>query len=136
MTKAPAGDVELHPIVAELAASMQRSADKKLIAIPPEVIEKARARVRSSNDGDVLIQLVALAAKINRLAGDGGTPAIAALMLLVADKLGSAQDAADRFSAAGITNAAQLLGGTETSRAPREQPKPQATVKPKRGLSK
>ena len=136
MTNAPAGDVELHPIVADLAASMQRSPDKTLIAIPPEVLEKARARVRSSKDADVLTHLVALAVKINRLAGDGGTPAIAALMLLVAEKLGSAQDAADRFSAAGISNAAQLLGVTEAARAPREQPKPQAAVKPKRGLSK
>jgi hypothetical protein len=131
------GDVELHPIAAELAAAMQRSPDKKQIAFPPEVIERARARVRSSNDGDeVLAHLIALAAKIKRLAGDGGTPAIAALVMIVVDKLGSVDEAADRFNAAGITNAAQLLGSIETSRAPREQPKPQATVRPKRGLSK
>lgn len=73
--------------------------------------------------------------KIKRLAGDGGIPAIAALALLVAEKIGSVAAAADRFNAAGIDNAAQLLGVVEPTRAPRE-PKPQAHVKPKRGLSK
>lgn len=129
--------VELHPVVAELAASMERSPDKKQVAFPPEALEKARARVRTAAEPELLSHLIALAVKIKRLAGDGGTPAIAALALLVADKLGSVEDAADRFSAAGIVNAGQLLGVVEKSRAPREDPKvPKLTVKPKRGLSK
>lgn len=131
------GTVELHPIVAELAASMERSADKKQVAFPPDVVEKARARVRAAEEPELLSHLIALAVKIKRLAGDGGTPAIAALALLVADKLGSVDDAADRFHAAGIANAGQLLGVVEKSRAPRVEPKPpKLAVKPKRGLSK
>ncbi len=136
MTKAGGGTVELHPIVAELAAGMQRSADNTTVTFPPAVVDRARARVHGSDDPEVLAHLIALAVKIRRIAGDGGTPAIEVLAQLVADKLGSAADAADRFSAAGISNAAQLLGVVETTRAPREQPKAQATVRPKRGLSK
>jgi hypothetical protein len=129
-------DVELHPIVAELSAAMQRSSDKKQVAFPPDVLEKTRARVRASSEDEVLAHLIALAVKIKRVAGDGGMPAIAAIAMLVADKLGSASDAADRFNAAGISNAAALLGVSDPIRAPREQTKAAAPVKAKRGLSK
>lgn len=138
MTTSPGAKVALHPIVAELAASMQRSDDKSVLFFPPELVDKTRARIRaeaSSND-DVLAHLLALAAKINRIAGEGGRPAMAALVLLVVERVGSVEVASDHFGAIGIQNASQLLGTIEPSRAPREQPKAAPAVKPKRGLSK
>jgi hypothetical protein len=122
--------------VAELAAAIQRSPDETLVAIPPEAIEKARARMRALDDPDIVAHLIALAVKTKRIAGDGGLPVLAALALLVAEKLGSVDDAADRFGAAGIANAASLIGASAEARAPREQPKAAPTVKPKRGLSR
>lgn len=131
-----ANDVELHPIVAALAGAIQRSPDKSLVAIPPDIVDKARAQVRANDDPELIPHLIALAVKTRRVAGDGGIPVIAALALLVAEKLGSHDDVADRFAAAGIADAKALLGTVTTSRAPRDEKKPAAlTVKAKRGLS-
>ncbi len=129
-------DIELHPIVAELSGAIQRSTDKTGVVIAPDDIERARGRLRLSDDPDVVAHLVALAVKTQRVAGEGGLPVIAALLLLVAEKLGSASAAADRFGAAGIANAAALVGGNVELRAPREQQQAPPTAKPKRGLSK
>lgn len=129
-----AGDVAAHPIVAALAASIRQS-DAGL-SFAPEAIEKARASLRGEPGDEVVVHLLALGIKTHRMAGVAGQPVLVELARLVADVLGSAQAAADRFAAAGMSkDAASLLGAAVASRAP-EAPKPKGpTVKPKRGLS-
>ena len=65
-------DVTLHPIVAELAAALVRSPDKRALSLPPEALERALTKLRATNDADVVRDLIALAVKVNRIAGDGG----------------------------------------------------------------
>lgn len=128
------GDVTLHPIAAALAAAVARSPDKRLLAIPPEAIEKARAQLMATSDEDAVPALIALAVKTLRIAGDGALPALAAIGLLVVEKLGSAK-AHDMFAAAGLkAEAAALLATSTEVRAPRAQPKVAPTVKATRGL--
>lgn len=128
-------DVTLHPIAAALAAAFARSPDKTQLAIPPEAIEKARAQLKATDDPSAVTHLVALAVKTRRVAGAGALPALAAIGMLVMEKLGSSEKAHDMFAAAGLHDeAAALLGTTTEVRAPREQPPAAPTVKPKRGL--
>lgn len=128
--------IELHPVVAGLAAAMERSPDGTRVVLPPPAIEAARAKVLASTDPEVVQHLIALAVKVHRIAGDGGFPVIAAIALLVAEKLGSATAAADKFGAAGLADAAAAIGGTQPVRAPREAAPAGPAVKARRGLSK
>jgi hypothetical protein len=130
-------DVTLHPVVAALAATMVRSADKKSVSFPLDAVEKAAAGARTSTDPAVVRDLIALAVKIKRIAGDGGLAAIVEIGLIVAEKLGSTQAAGDQLEAAGVAkDAAALLGKAVETRAPRSEPtKPNApNIKAKRGL--
>ena len=117
-------------------AALVRSPDQTLLALPPEAIEKARAQLKVTSDSDAVPHLVALAVKTRRIAGDGALPALAAIGLLVLEKLGSSEEAHDLFAAAGLKDeAAAFLGSATEARAPREAARPSATVKPRRGLS-
>ncbi len=132
---------KLHPIVAELAAEMIRSPDHTTVSFPTAAVEKAQQRIRASNDDDVVAHLIALAAKIRRVARDGGMAAILTIGALVADKLGSTSAAADRLVKGGMQKeAAALLGRRVPLTAPRSgQGAPEGSVKagtltPKRRL--
>ena len=127
-------ELTLHPIAAALAAAIVRSDDKKRLALPAEAVEKARAQLKATSDPDAVSHLIALAAKTRRIAGDGGIAVIGAIALIVVEKLGSTEEAAAQFTAAGLDDVTTLLGTTREVRAPREQPKAAAPVKPKRGL--
>jgi hypothetical protein len=131
-----ADDVELHPIVAELAAAMERSEDGKSVFFSTPSVERAAAKLRATDGDVVLSHLVALAVKIKRVAGEGGVAAVMSIALLVADKLGSKDAAADRLEAAGLgADAKAFLGQSTEKRAPQEPNKPAPpTVKAKRGL--
>src|SRR5688572_16231018 len=130
-------NIELHPIVAELAATMERSADKASVSFPNQALERTQSKLRATTDNEPVVHLIALAAKIKRIAGDGGLAAIVSIGLLIADKLGSAQAAADKLEGAGLAKEAQsFLGKVGETRAPRDDHKPPTpTVKAKRGLS-
>lgn len=130
------GDIELHPIVSELAGAMERSEDGTFVFFSTPSVERAAAKLRATDGDAVLTHLVALAVKLKRVAGDGGAAAIMSIGLLLADKLGSKDAAASRLEAAGLgSDAKALLGQRTEKRAPQEPSKPAPpTVKPKRGL--
>ena len=126
-------DVELHPIAAELAAAMVRSPAG--LSLPTAAVEKAEAKLRATSDPRAVEHLVALAVRTQRIAGDAGLAVNIVLALLVAEKLGSATAARDKFAAGGHPDAAALLGKAAEARAPVDASKPAAPpVKAKRGL--
>lgn len=130
-------EVTLHPIAAELAEAMERSPDGTAVSFPTAAVERAAQKVRATADDEALTHLIALAVKIKRIAGEGGTAAIMSIGLIVADKLGSTAAAADRLVAAGLEDDAKsFLGRKEEKRAPAQpQTAGPAPVKAKRGLS-
>jgi hypothetical protein len=129
------GDVEAHPVVAALAASMERS--DAGVSFPLEAFEKVRAALRASPAPDaILVHLIALGMKTHRIAGPAGNAVLGDITLLVAEVLGSAQAAADRFATAGLDKAtAARLGAEVANRAPPPAKTAAPTVKAKRGLS-
>jgi hypothetical protein len=129
------GDVDAHPIVAELAAAMERG--EAGVSFPDAAFEKARAALRASPAPDeIVVHLLALGIKTHRIAGPAGFAVLGDLTLLIAEVLGSVQAAADRFAAAGMDKeTASVVGAAVANRAPAPTAKAAPAVKPKRGLS-
>ncbi len=114
----------LHPAVAALAAAIVRQGDG--VAVKDGAV-----------DAEVAVKdLLALAAKTRRIAGDGGFAVVVVIAGLVAEKLGSQQAAGDRFASAGLKD--ERLFSSEPLTAPRADSRPTTTapVKAKRGLKK
>jgi hypothetical protein len=127
--------IELFDVAAQLAAAIERTPDGRLLFLSPAAIAKAQARLRAGVDMEGVAHLIALAAKVHRIAGAGGLAVVGAIASLVVDALGSPEAAADRFASAGLEAAAAMIGKSAEVRAPREEPKlTLVTAKPRRGL--
>lgn len=111
---APEPTVQAHPIVAELAASLQRDT----MTYPPAAIDKVRLALRADvKAGTLARHLIALGVKAHRIGGDAADPLILQLAALVAESLGTAA-ATDAFVRAGMsTDLAQRIG--KAGRPPR-----------------
>jgi hypothetical protein len=133
MSATGAADIEAHPVVAELAASLVR--DK--VTYPAPAIEKVRAALRADAQRDTIArQLIMLGMKAHRIAGEAADPLLIQLATLVAESLGSAAAAADAFARAGMSkDVADRIGGSTPTRAPEERAPPPQQVKARRGLS-
>lgn len=130
---AGSAEVAAHPAVAALAASIQRTDTG--VSLPPAAVEQARLALRGGGD-DVVVHLLALGIKTHRIAGAGGDDVVILIASLIGELLGSAQAAADRFAAAGMSKeAAAVLGTSLASRAPQATAPTKTAVKPRRGLS-
>ena len=127
-------DVQSHPAVAELAASLKPGPPH---SYPPEALDKMRKALRAAGDDTVVTHLLALGVKVHRVAGAAGQPLLTQIATLAAEALGSMQAVADGFANAGMSkDAASAIGANTPTRAPNEKRPAGLQVKARRGLSK
>lgn len=79
MSATGAADLEAHPVVAELAGSLQRAT----MTYPPEAMDKVRAALRAGgHENAIARQLIMLGMKANRIAGVAAEPLLIQLATL------------------------------------------------------
>ena len=130
-------DVELHPLVAALAATL---VSKGQLQASPEAVTAFQEGAQALSDGErevVLTHLLALALKVRRngVEDEAFVAVLAVLILTLVPDVGQARDA---FAAAGLHKAAAVVGTVAATRAPMATASPPSTapVQARRGLTK
>lgn len=129
----------LDPLVVALVDSLEERDGAAVFH--EEGLATARRKLRAAPAGDkrrLALDLLAYAAKLQRLGGAATEPARGSLAQLVLELLGDTAESRDLFAQAGLArDRAAALGGEAGLRAPRADDKPAPpAVKAARGLKK
>jgi hypothetical protein len=117
---------ELHPIIATLAGQLEERAGS--LWLPSEALAEARRALRHADD-EPWEHLLAWTHAAIRAAGEAAAGLRAQVLELLAERLGSDEDAADRFAElapGGVERA--FLGQSAPRRAPVQSSQPEPPV--------
>lgn len=129
-------EIEAHPVVAALAASIVQSEEGLMFA--EGAVDAARSAMRATLDETIALHLAALAAKAKRIGGPVGARLLLEDILALLTEYVGREQALAKLEEGGLTrDTATAIGASVVTRAPEPQRAPPPTsVKPKRGLEK